>query len=104
MELRKHTQAPKPTTTPNGFNPLVVWLDKSTELIIEPGDELRLVAQTLRDELGLGFKRATKLAGYYFTLGERLAFGITGGNWVTGHGDFEQDRTYLPRLPKRKPA
>lgn len=70
MKVINHSKAPKPDSMTLNVNPMVVWLTKTRELRIEPGDVLGELAVVVADTWGVNRNRARRLVGFWFALGE----------------------------------
>lgn len=105
MKLFTHPTAPKYDRDPFRTAPLSIFLNRTTELRIEPGDRLDRVARAVARLWPAVGQRAGKLTAYYFALGERLAGNGKTGPWTSHELRDAPDRRYLlPRQPGHQSA
>lgn len=92
-DKRVWCETPLPTS-----NPLVIWLTRRDELVIEKGDRLLDIARVIKRTLPpLSLAEAGKLAAFYFALGERAAHRTWKSPWTKAELQVVAERRYLTR-------
>lgn len=93
MKLFKHEKNQKPEAMTLSAAPLVVWLDRVTELHIEPGDTAAQVAHEVRRHWVIEKTAALELATFWFAIGERVR-NSRGGGWKQVELKVDKNRRY----------
>lgn len=97
MKLIEHSMIVKPNSMTLEVVPLIVWLDKYTELRIEKGDSVGKVAkQVQKFWADLSNDDACQLVTFWFALGRRARSGRS-GPWTTTELRPDRQRRYLKR-------
>jgi hypothetical protein len=98
MKVTNHDDYEESDTVPSfRSRPLRIWLDRKTELEIQPGDKLGEVAKFIAMHLNLKFGKARSLAAFYFALGERGEAKKPPGNWTPVELNQNEERVYLKK-------
>ena len=98
MQIIEHTTIVKPNSMTLEVTPLIVWLDKYTELRIEKGDSVKTVAKQIRKFwLDLSYADACQLVTFWFALGQRAKSGDS-GPWSSTELQPDAARRYLKRV------
>lgn len=96
-QLIRHPKPPRHwLQTPRRSNPLVVWLDRVTELRIPAGTKLGTLVGVVRKRFpDLSTRAARELLAYWFTIGERHAGGKHRTGWMISDARTSPERRYL---------
>lgn len=95
MKLIEHKNIVKPNAMTLQTLPLVVWLDKYTELHIMKGDSvLEIVCVVQKFWMDLANSDALQLVAFWFALGARVRRGTT-GPWTKAELSPNPRRRYL---------
>lgn len=96
MKLITHDRSPKPEKMELPHDPMIVWVDKLTELRIERGDTLRDVVETIRPFYPhLKTQGLMELVAFWFALGERRALHDPSKPWTDREMRTDVKRKYL---------
>jgi len=100
MKLIHHEKSPKPDRQELIANPMVIFLTKTEELRIMPGDTLQAVSSVVQRVLGLDRPQSRRLVALWFALGERRAHGNPPKPWGKRELRVKSKRKYLTVGPR----
>ena len=102
MKVIRHEKLMKPETMTLSASPVVIWLDRQTELHIEPGDTAAQIAHEVRRHWEISQIDALQLATYWFAIGTRVQ-SLLGGGWRRIELTPDRNRRYTVKdLPAKK--
>lgn len=94
MKIIHHDKLMKPETMTLGYDPLVIWLDRKTELRIRYGDRCGQVADAVVHIWKIDRAQALKLVTYWFAIGMRVHSHLA-RPWETIELKVDRNRRYL---------
>jgi hypothetical protein len=97
MKIIRHDKKPdsKDVGTQLNHNPMRVFLTPTVELLIEKGDQLKIIALQIKVHWGVNAKKSQRIAALWFALGERRV--KKGAGWTKLELSEEPGRRYLPK-------
>lgn len=73
MKVKIHEKTPKPEVLDLSTNPMHIWLTRTVELTIEPGDRIENVAKVVGTYWKtMNEERIFATIAYWFSIGERV--------------------------------
>lgn len=95
MKIKRYDSPPYPDEIKLSATPFVVFVTRTVALHIERGDSLDEIAKALRKYMKLRERDAMRLAGYYMSLGERIAGKRKNEPWKRSGELWGASRRYL---------
>jgi len=101
MKLIVHEKSPKFGMRELTATPLCIWMNRTMELQINPGDTLGAVVTTIRKHwTAMPPNVAAGVVALWFSMGERVAHQTHHRHWTTRERDRSLTRAYLARPSK----
>lgn len=94
MRIIRHDNLMKPEQMTLNVSPLIIWLDRKTELRIGYGDRCGHVARFVAKEWRLDDVEAIRLVTYWFAIGMRVQHSF-GATWDKVEIRPDRNRRYL---------